>query len=158
MSESIRPFTLTRMIGTTVRHSWRTSVSVALGVATATAVIVGALLVGDSMRGSLRQLTIERLGKTEVMIAPGGFFEFQGVVDSDVDPVALILFQSGVVEWKNSQDPGGAIRRASSVQIIGLRVQFLGSGRQRHASPRGPARELGRAESVDGRRTGSGDR
>ena len=44
------------------RHHWRISLAVALGVAAATAVVTGALLVGDSMRGSLRELTIERLG------------------------------------------------------------------------------------------------
>ncbi len=66
---------LTSMIWAGMRHSWRVSASVALGVATATAVIVGALLVGDSMRGSLRALTVERLGKTEFAILPGRFFD-----------------------------------------------------------------------------------
>ena len=62
------------MIFSGVRHNWRNSLAVALGVAIATSVIVGALLVGDSMRGSLRGLTIERLGKIDTVVAPGGFF------------------------------------------------------------------------------------
>ena len=74
--------------------------SVAFGVAVATAVIVGALLVGDSMRGSLRQLTIERLGNTEVVIFPGGFFSAENITSDAIDPVALILFDSAVVETR----------------------------------------------------------
>ena len=81
-----------------MRHSWRVSVAVSLGVATATAVIVGALLVGDSMRGSLRELTIERLGRTDSAVIPGSFFPIQGIVEESIPAVSLILFDSGVVE------------------------------------------------------------
>jgi len=35
---------------------WRTNLAVVLGVATATSVLAGALLVGDSVRASLRDL------------------------------------------------------------------------------------------------------
>jgi putative ABC transport system permease protein len=35
-------------------HYWRTNLAVIAGVATAVAVLSGALLVGDSVRGSLR--------------------------------------------------------------------------------------------------------
>ena len=39
-------------------YYWRTNVAVVLGVATAVAVLAGALLVGDSVRGSLRDLVL----------------------------------------------------------------------------------------------------
>ncbi len=118
-----QPFTLRRMVLAGVRHSWRVSASVALGVATATAVIVGALLVGDSMRGSLRSLTVERLGKTETAIVPGGFFDPDGIARPGIGPVPLILFERGVVETRGED---GAIRRAGSVQIIGCDETFWG--------------------------------
>ena len=35
------------------------NLAIALGVAAATAVLTGALIVGDSMRGSLRDLTLD---------------------------------------------------------------------------------------------------
>ena len=82
----------------------------------ATAVIVGALLVGDSMRGSLRGLTIERLGNTESAIFPGGFFEVDGLTKANLNPIALMLFENGIVEFRGDDD---AIRRAGAVQIIG---------------------------------------
>ncbi|MGI9471679.1 MAG: ABC transporter permease, partial [Rubripirellula sp.] len=122
------------MIAASTRHSWRVSLAVALGVATATAVIVGALLVGDSMRGSLRELTVERLGKTDSAVIPGAFFTLDGRVTGDIEPVALILFNSGVVETRRED---GVIRRAGSVQIIGCDDSFWrldsGSGKPREA-------------------------
>ncbi|NUM76817.1 ABC transporter permease, partial [candidate division KSB1 bacterium] len=46
-------------------HYWRLHLAVLLGAAVATAVLTGALLVGDSVRGSLRDLTLERLGRID---------------------------------------------------------------------------------------------
>jgi len=49
-------------------YYWRTNVAVVLGVATAVSVLAGALLVGDSVRGSLRDLLLGRLGKTDQVV------------------------------------------------------------------------------------------
>ncbi|MEM7480396.1 MAG: ABC transporter permease [Acidobacteriota bacterium] len=46
-------------------HHWRPNLAVAAGAAVATAVLTGALLVGDSMRASLRGLTLDRLGEID---------------------------------------------------------------------------------------------
>ena len=45
---------------------WRTNLAVTLGVAVGTAALTGALLVGDSMRGSLREVALGRLGRVLV--------------------------------------------------------------------------------------------
>src|SRR5215510_7655182 len=55
-------------------YYWRTNVAVVLGVATAVAVLAGALLVGDSVRGSLRDLVVQRLGRTDLVVASATFF------------------------------------------------------------------------------------
>ena len=55
----------------------RVNFAIALGVAAASAVLTGALIVGDSMRGSLRDLTLDRLGQVDVMIFSEGFFREQ---------------------------------------------------------------------------------
>lgn len=115
------PFTMSRLIRASMKYSWRVSGSVALGVATATAVIVGALLVGDSMRGSLRGLTVERLGNTEDAIFPGAFFEIDGLTSKNLDPIALMLFENGIVEFR---DEDNSIRRAGAVQVIGCDRDF----------------------------------
>src|SRR5438093_12675757 len=55
-------------------YYWRTNVAVVAGVATAVAVLAGALLVGDSVRGSLRDLVLQRLGRTDRIVVSSGFF------------------------------------------------------------------------------------
>ena len=116
--------TAASMILAGVRKNWRTSLAVALGVAIATSVIVGALVVGDSMRGSLRGLTIERLGKIESVVAPGGFFSAEnaastlGVDESQL--ASVILFDSAVIETVGARKS----RRAGTVQTIGCDESF----------------------------------
>jgi ABC-type antimicrobial peptide transport system permease subunit len=55
-------------------YFWRTNLSVMLGVAAAVAVLAGALLVGDSVRASLRDLLLERLGKAAYVVSAPAFF------------------------------------------------------------------------------------
>lgn len=135
-----RSFGLNRVAIATIRQNWQISIAVVLGVAVATAVIAGALLVGDSMRGSLRALTIERLGKTESLIAPGGFFNPLGVVSGAQEPISLMYFPSGIVE---SRSDDGFVRRAGSIQIIGCDDNFWDLDTQDVA----PSQQLGE-ESV----------
>jgi len=110
-----------------LRSVWfhrRLAFSVALGVATAATVITGALIVGDSMRGSLRALTVDRLGNIDQMVIPGGFFATEGI-PREIDNrsvVPVILFDRGVVE--TAAVAGQAIRRASSIQILGIDDSF----------------------------------
>src|SRR6478672_7204285 len=61
------------LVGHSLRHYWRTNLAVVLGVATAVAVLAGALLVGDSVRGSLRDLIAQRLGRTNQIVVSSGF-------------------------------------------------------------------------------------
>ena len=51
-----------RLILVSLLYHWRMNLAVACGVAVGTAVLTGALLVGDSMRGSLRRLTFDGSG------------------------------------------------------------------------------------------------
>ena len=45
-----------------------------LGVATAAGVLGGALVVGDSVRASLRDLVLARLGNADSVVSRNGFF------------------------------------------------------------------------------------
>jgi len=71
----------TRLIKRNLSHYWRTNLAVVLGVATAVAVLAGALLVGDSVRASLRELVVQRLGQTDHAITAVGFFREQLAAD-----------------------------------------------------------------------------
>lgn len=57
-----------RIILASLWHHRRIHLSVVAGVAVATAVITGALLVGNSVRGSLRDLALERLGRIDSVL------------------------------------------------------------------------------------------
>ncbi len=51
-----------------LRYYWRTNLGVLLGAACATAVLVGALAVGDSVRHSLREQALDRIGQVDAAI------------------------------------------------------------------------------------------
>ena len=75
MSDSpVQPLTSRRFIADSLRHHRKIHLAVALGVATATAVLTGALLVGDSVRGSLRETALERLGTIDEVLVTDKFF------------------------------------------------------------------------------------
>ena len=65
---------MTRLLLRNLRYYWRTNAAVVAGVATAVAVLAGALLVGQSVRASLRDLLNERLGATDYVVSADRFF------------------------------------------------------------------------------------
>lgn len=68
------------MILASLLYYRRANLALALGVAVGAAVLTGALLVGDSMRGSLRRLTLQRLGYVDEALVVDGLFR-QELVD-----------------------------------------------------------------------------
>ena len=62
---------LTKYILRTIRHYLKLNFTIVLGIALSTAILVGALIIGDSVRYSLRQITVQRLGKTSQVITAG---------------------------------------------------------------------------------------
>src|SRR3954468_7993464 len=70
-----------------LRHYRRIHLAVAMGVAVATAVLTGALLVGDSVRGSLRDLTLLRLGLIDSVIVAPHFFREKLAQETIIWPI-----------------------------------------------------------------------
>ena len=134
--------TLRYILASLVYHR-RVHLAVAAGVAVATAVITGALIVGDSVRGSLRELTLERLGRIEAVLVASQPFrtdmgdEFvdrandQGLV---LDVVPLLLTRGTL------KSTGSEARIASGAAVVGCTSEFwsLGEGE--------PSAQLGRRE------------
>ena len=119
-----------RQIATrSLRHYWSTNLAIALGVAAATAVLTGALIVGESMRTSLRDLTLQRLGEIDEMLVSDGFFrsELAGEIAATdiykkhydrIEPA--ILFPGGTVATE--QDDSTSY--SGQVSVLGITDQF----------------------------------
>ena len=104
-------------------YYWRTNLAVLLGVIAATAVIGGAFIVGDSVRASLRQMTLDRLGKIDFVVSGHRFFREHLATDilnssdlpKDITTVAPALVLRGSLE-KNKDDQR---LRVGQVNIFG---------------------------------------
>ena len=103
-------------------YYWRTNLAIVLGVAAAVSVLGGALVVGDSVRGSLRDIALGRLGRTETVITGAGFFREALAGDltksSDRTGAAPLIVANGFV----TNEASG--RRAGSVLVYGVDERF----------------------------------
>ena len=97
-------------------YYWRTNLAVVAGVATAVAVLTGALLVGHSVRASLRDLVLVRLGNTDTAVVTGGYFREQ-LADAFPGDCPLIALEGMVTH----QESG---RRGSGVLVYGVDERF----------------------------------
>ena len=109
-----------------VQHFWRTNLAVVVGVAAAVAVLAGALLVGDSVRVSLRQLALERLGVTDQVVTSLGFVRDSlasdlGLADGIGERFSRITPLIAVEGFITHQESG---RRASAVHVYGVDERF----------------------------------
>lgn len=102
------------------------SLSVAAGAAVTTAVLTGALLVGDSLRGSLRDLTLDRLGTVRHVLLNDRFFAVTLLDRLAAQPE---LARPGITLLPATLLRGSAIhpeteRRASGVRVLGVETEF----------------------------------
>ena len=123
-----------RLILASLLYHRRMNLAVALGVAAAAAVLTGALLVGDSMRGSLRHLALDRLGRVDHALVTDRFFrerladelarqpDFQKHFD---EAVPVVLLRASLENPDADRKP----LRANRVNLIGCNQRFwqLGS-------------------------------
>jgi len=107
--------TRTRLLGETLAYHGRANLAVALGALVAAAVLTGALLVGDSLRGSLRDRADRQLDGTEYALTSGRFFrdELAASFPGNVRPAILL---QGTVRAGD--------RRAGHVTVIGVDDRF----------------------------------
>jgi putative ABC transport system permease protein len=87
-----------------------------------TAVITGALLVGDSMRGSLRDLALGSLGRIDSVLIAEHPFRERGLLadDAKVEAAPLLLTQGSALHRAGD----GEVRRAAQLQVLGVNDQF----------------------------------
>lgn len=107
-------------------HFWRIHLAVLLGTAVATAVLTGALLVGDSVRGSLRDLTLDRLGRIDYALVSEQFFRGELVASLLSEPALAEQFEDAVpaILLGGTAINANTRARASRVQIQGIDERF----------------------------------
>ena len=116
--------TLGRLVSRSMAYHWRTNIAVLLGVAVAVAVLSGALLVGDSVRGSLRDMVLQRLGQTDQAVVVSGFMTERLGDELRNDPafknygIAPLILAQGFVTVQGS----GA--RTGKVLVYGVDERF----------------------------------
>lgn len=116
----------TRLILQSLRYHWRTQLAVLFGMTIGTAVLCGALVVGDSVRGSLRDITLERLGDIDYALSTPNFFgegladrlaETEGFADSFDAAAPAILTQASI----EAADSGAFAR---DINLVGADQRF----------------------------------
>ncbi len=111
---------VTRLVLRSALHHWRTNAAVVLGVAAAVAVLAGALVVGDSVRGSLHELAVGRLGRAVSALTVPSFVPESiaaGIVSRGTAAAPLVT-ASGIVTHE------GSGRRAGGVHVYGVDERF----------------------------------
>ena len=116
------------MILRSLLYYWRTNLGVALAAAVATAAITGALLVGDSVRFTLRQAALSRLADVQLAMHTGERF-FTTPLAQRLDGVhgarATAVLHLPAVASMPGADP-----RVGAVQLLGVADQaFFSMGR-----------------------------
>ena len=107
-------------------HFWRTNVAVIGGVAVAVSVLAGAFLVGASVRASLRDLALLRLGQVDHVITSGLFFRealaddllASGTLGDVATRAVPIIALEGFVTHQDSRT------RAGGIQVYGVDERF----------------------------------
>lgn len=98
-----------------LRHHWRMHLALAICSAVGTAALTGALLVGDSMRGSLRDHALQLLGPVHWALRGPRFLRAE---------VALAVDGAGVIMLQGAVEQAERRLRANRVQIIGADANF----------------------------------
>lgn len=136
----MKSLTITRVALRSIHYFFKSQAAVGLGIAAATAVIVGALVVGDSVRGSLRGLVLDRLANVQGLLLSRTFFEppmvtslkFPAAQSATLETgernsaqavVPFVFLSSATVELRKETQ----VRRAAKVQIFGVGDEFWNS-------------------------------
>ncbi len=113
-------FTLSQLPIRSARHHWRANLPVLLGVAVGAAVLTGALLVGDSLRGSLRDRALRQLNGVESAYVGPRFLPTGVARELPGDVVPALLMQGSLRTDALPDDPR---YRSVKATVIGLHAE-----------------------------------
>lgn len=113
---------LWKLLWRSLAYYRKTHLWVVLGTLISTAILVGALVIGDSVRHSLQQIVFDRLGTTEFALSSEDRF-FESRMADDLSKslgtaVAPLLQTRGIAVAE------GGKRRVNSTQVVGVDARF----------------------------------
>ncbi|MCH7883830.1 MAG: ABC transporter permease [Planctomycetes bacterium] len=109
-----------------LRFHWRTNLAVTLGVAVGSTTLIGALMVGDSMQASLREIALGRLGRIDHALESVRFVRQELAddlarsslfADHFGESVPVIILRGGVTHADSRA-------RVSRVNVFGIDARF----------------------------------
>jgi len=110
--------TATTLVLRSARFYWRTHLGVVLGTALAAMVLTGSLLVGDSVKATLRRQAELRIGKADAVLVGGDrFFRAQLAADLGPHDAPVLLLRGSA-----GRADGGA--RVNQAQVLGVDRRF----------------------------------
>ncbi|MBC8468075.1 MAG: ABC transporter permease [Planctomycetes bacterium] len=105
---------------------WRTNLGVLLAVMVSAIVLTGALVIGDSVRYSLKSMVEARLGETQLALIPNNRFfraELANELAKELDTVAAPVLQlRGLIANSNGE------KRANRIEVLGVDGRFFEIG------------------------------
>jgi len=135
-----------RLVTRSVTFYWRTNMAVLLAVAVATAVLTGALAIGDSVQYTLRRTLDARLGQIEYAIMPQGrFFRVQLADDLQQQlggTIAPVLQVSGIITNEDGS------RRINRIRVLGVNEKFYAAGLGRNPLTLSRVLDIGPAQAT----------
>lgn len=127
--------TFRTLIRRSLRFHWRSHLGVVLGAAIGSAALIGALVVGDSVKGSLRERALHRLGGVSLAMSTGDRFFTEGLYQRAKSWAEMQFMMPGLIpvgtngpqiSWK---ELAPEFVRAPILQLQGSSWKTDGSGR-----------------------------
>ena len=117
---------LRRIVARSLVHYWPAQLAIVIGVAVSVATLAGALLVGDSVRSSLKALVLERLGSTHTVVTASMPFPEDLARRLQSHPGFSQAFEEAcpIMVGEGAVIHAGTQRMASRVQIYGVDERF----------------------------------
>ena len=106
-------------------YYWRWHIGLLLGVAITSAIVSGSLIVGDSVRATLKRQNDERLGKADVALVGGDRFFTSGLVQKLSDGNSL---RAGVLVLRGTVTTASGGQRINNVNVLGVTPEFWKTG------------------------------
>jgi ABC-type lipoprotein release transport system permease subunit len=113
---------LSRLIFRSLSFYWKSHLAVVIGVAICAMVITGTLIVGDSIRSSLEQTALLRLGKTEYVFSGIDRYFRASLADSIGDKAKIDA--APILQMNGFASSQGGIFKLNNVQVIGIDGKF----------------------------------